>query len=121
MATVHMIVGAVVLLCYLATVVGYMQGSRGTPPTWVKMTSRAGGALLLLQYALGFSLLGTSDTLPNASHYVIALASVITVGGEHMVAAQQEDPVKRNRQSLLFALGTLVLVFAAFAIGESTS
>ncbi len=121
MATVHLIVGGLVLISYLAAVVGYMQGMNGTPPPWAKMASRLGAVLLLAQYALGFTLLGTSDDLPNAIHYVVALAAVFTVGGEHMFAAQEEDAKKRNRLNLVFSLATLILVFVAFAIGESTS
>jgi len=116
-----MIVGGLVLICYLAAVVGYMQGMNGTLPAWARMASRLGAVVLLAQYALGFTLLGSSDELPSALHYVVALAAVFTVGGEHMFAAQEEDPKKRNRLSLVFCLATLILVFAAFAIGESTS
>ncbi|MCC6704670.1 MAG: hypothetical protein IT334_07315 [Thermomicrobiales bacterium] len=121
MATVHMIVGGVVILLYLAAVVGYLQGTKGATPPWAKMVSRLGAVLVLLQYALGFSLLGTSDSLPSPIHYVVALATAFTIGAEHMVAGQETDPVQRNRKSLMFCLGTLVLVLVAFAIGESTS
>ena len=116
-----MIVGGLVIVMYLAAVIGYLQGSKGVTPPWAKMVSRLGAVLLLLQYALGFSLLGTSDSLPSPIHYLVALATAFTVGGEHMVAGQETDPVKRNRKSLMFCLGTLVLVFVAFAIGESTN
>jgi len=119
-ATVHMIVGGLVIVLYLATVVGYMQGSKGVIPAWVRKTSMAGAGLLLLQYALGFSLLGTSDDLPNAIHYVVALATIFTVGAEHMLTGQEPDPVKKSRLGLMLSLATLVLVFVAFAIGEST-
>jgi hypothetical protein len=116
-----LIVGGLVIVFYLAALVGYMQGMKGTAPTWAKMASRLGAVLLLLQIALGFSLLGTSDDRPNAIHYVVGLAAILTVAGEHMFASQETDQLKRNRLNLIFVLATLILVFAAFAIGESTS
>lgn len=119
MATVHMIVGLLVIVFFLAALVGYVQGMKGTAPSWAKMASRLGAVLLLLQYALGFSLLGSSDNKPNAIHYVVALAAILTVAGEHMYATQESDALKRNRLNLIFVLATLILVFAAYAIGEA--
>lgn len=121
MATVHLIVGSLVILAYLAVLIGYFRGTQGRPVAWVRQVSMGAAGLLLLQYALGFMLLGSSDDLPNPLHYVIALATVFTVGAEHMVAGQEPDPLKKNRLGLIFSLGTLVLVFVAYAIGESTS
>ena len=122
MATVHLIIGSLIILVYLAVLVGYFRGLQaGGPATWVRQLSMAGALLLLVQYALGFSLLGSSDTKPNAIHYVFALATILTVGAEHMVGGQEPDPVKRSRIGMLTVLGTLVLTLIAYGIGESTS
>ena len=121
MATVHLIVGSLVILIYVVVLVGYFRGLGSGPAAWVRQLSMAGAVLLLLQYALGFSLLGSSDTRPNALHYVFALATVLTVGAEHMIAGQEPDPQRRSRIGMLAVLGTLVLTLVAYGIGESTS
>ena len=122
MATIHLIVGSLIVLVYLAVLVGYFRGMQGgSPATWVRQLSMGGALLLLVQYALGFSLLGSSDNRPSALHYVFALATILTVGAEHMVGGQETDPVRRSRISMLAVLGTLVLTLLAYGIGESTS
>jgi MFS superfamily sulfate permease-like transporter len=50
----------------------------------------------------------------------VALAAILTVAGEHMFASQETDALKRNRLNLIFVLATLILVFAAYAIGEAS-
>ena len=121
MATVHLIVGSLIILIYVAVLVGYFRGLGSGPATWVRQLSMAGALLLLVQYALGFTLLGSSDEKPNAIHYVFALATILTVGAEHMVGGQEPDPAKRSRIGMLTVLGTLVLTLIAYGIGESTS
>jgi hypothetical protein len=116
-----MIIGLLVIISYLATVIGYVLGRKGTIPAWGKMASRIGALLLLAQYALGFSLLGSSDDLPNPIHYVVALATAFTIGAEHMLAGQEADPAKKARLGLIFSVATLVLVLAAYAIGDANT
>ena len=76
---------------------------------------RAG--LLLLQYVLGFGLLADHDI--TAAHYLVALAAIIPVGNEHMVASTQEAPITRARLGLFASAATTVLVLVAYAIAES--
>ena len=120
-ATVHLVIGSLIILVYIVVLVGYFRGMQGGPAAWVRQLSMAGALLLLVQYALGFTLLGDSDTKPNALHYVFALATILTVGAEHMVGGQETDPVRRSRIGMLTVLGTLVLTLLAYGIGESTS
>ena len=121
MATVHLIVGSLIIVIYIAVLIGYFRGMQGGPAAWVRQLSMAGALLLLVQYALGFTLLGNSDTKPNALHYVFALATILTVGAEHMVGGQEPDPARRSRIGMLTVLGTLVLTLLAYGIGEATS
>jgi len=121
MATVHMIVGTLVLLGYLALTIAYFRGSQGHELAQTKMLSQIAGAVIVVQWALGFIVLATSDDRPNAIHYVFALATILTVGAEHAMARPEPDPIKRNRLGMYAAAGTFVLALIAYAIGESTS
>ena len=59
MVTVHMIIGSLVVLAYLVLAVGNaIQLSGDRTLTWTRQLSMAAALLLLLQYVLGFSLLG---------------------------------------------------------------
>ena len=119
MDNVHFIVGSLVVLVYLVvTVLNVVQAVRNVDMPWVRMVSRVGAVLLLVQYALGFNLLAGERTI-TASHYIVALAALITVGFEHSRAAQEENPVNRRKMLALATLGTLILTLIAYGIGES--
>ena len=60
-STVHLVVGSLIIVIYIAVLVGYFRGMQGAPAAWVRQLSMAGALLLLVQYALGFTLLGNSD------------------------------------------------------------
>ena len=119
MVTVHMIVGTLVLLGYLSLTVVNVLAIGGHRYTWERALSFAAATLLLIQYALGFSLLG-SDHDKSGWHYAFALAALITVGLEHGLASRQPIPEARARVGVLASAGTLVLVLIAFVIGESS-
>jgi hypothetical protein len=55
----------------------------------------------------------------TAAHYLIALAAIIPVGYEHMVASPQEVASVRSRVGMLAAAATTLLVLVAYAIAES--
>lgn len=126
MTSFHYTVGLIIVILYLVLVVaGFLRlrGERDFP--WMRGVAFAASGLLLLQYVLGFALLAEHSI--SAIHYVVALAAVIPVGAEHMMAsspstAQEEKVSVDNRQaklSLVASFATLVLVLVAFALGES--
>jgi len=119
MANVHMIIGTLVVVGYLALVVVYFLGMRGKTIGLARPLSMAAGAALLVQYMLGFSLLGGTGEKPQPLHYVLALAAIVTVGAEHALAPGQETPEKRSRVAFVAALGTLILVAVAYSIGQN--
>lgn len=118
MASVHMIVGVLVVLGYLALTVVSFLGWRGRPIAWARQLSFAAAAALLIQYVLGFSLLGNGHH-NKAIHYVLALAAIITVGLEHGYARNLPDPENRARATTIAVALTTVLVIAAYAVGQS--
>src|SRR4051794_12745415 len=113
MATVHMILGSLVLIGYLALAISYWRGAAIT-----RQLSMAAGAAIVVQWALGFVLLISSDDRPNATHYIFALATILTVGFEHSVAVPEKDAAKRKRLGTMAATGTFALALVAYLIGD---
>ena len=121
MTTVHMIVGSLVVLGYAVTLaLNAMTLTRGTEFSWQRMVSFGAATLLILQYMLGFSLLGEGRDIP-ASHYLIALATLIPVGLEHMYAGTRATTRQRGMMGTILNVATLVLVLVAYMIGETNS
>jgi len=121
MTTVHMIVGLAVVIAFLvSTIASYLRWSKGTEFTWLRGVSFAAAGLLLLQYVLGFALLG-DDREITAIHYILALATIIPVGAEHMFATAERPAAERNRIAFFASLAALVLVLIVYAIGETNA
>jgi heme A synthase len=118
MTNIHMIIGTLVLVAYIVTLALNINTARtGKDFPWQKMVSFGAATLLLLQYMLGFSLLGEGKDIP-AFHFLIALAAIIPVGMEHGYASQRPTAVERGKMGALANVFTLVLVLVAYAIGE---
>jgi hypothetical protein len=119
MVNVHMVVGSLVLLAFLVLTIVYLLGIGGRIVSWTKQLSFVAAGLLLLQYILGFALLGEGHD-KTGWHYIIALIAIIPVGLEHMITPQEADPAKRSRMGALFAAITFIIVLIAYVIGESS-
>lgn len=121
MSDVHMITGSVVLFLYLINLVMYsITFLKGRAIAYHRPVAMGAAALLLLQYMLGFSLLGEGRTIP-ALHVVVALASILPVGAEHMLTAQEKSFRRRGAIGMMATLITCVLVLIAYLIGETNS
>ncbi len=118
MVAFHNTVGTLVILGYLATVVFYGLAYAGRPVGWTRQLSFGAAGLLMLQYLIGFSLLGAGHD-NRVVHYVLALSALVTVGLEHGLAGSREVPRERAAVGGLAALGTLVLVVATYAVGQT--
>lgn len=115
---IHSIVGTLVVLAYLALTVINLLGANGRSFGWARPLSFAAAGLLLLQYVLGFSLLGSG--FRNAgSHYAFALLALVTVGMEHGYAGTRETPRARHRAAAVATALTFLLVVVAYIIGQS--
>lgn len=120
MANVHMVVGTLVIIAFIADAVLRFLASRGSVYSFTRIVGFAAAGLLLIQYVLGFGLLSSSDDLPSPIHYVLALAAIFTVGIEHMVTSQgEDDPKAANTKALRAVAATLALVLAAYFVGEA--
>lgn len=117
MVSLHMTIGSLVVLGYLVLLVLNVLSMRETSYPWLRPLSFGVAGLLILQYVIGFSLLA-DDPDQNALHYVVALATLIPVGFEHAVANARTNVVERGRLAALANAATLVLVLAAYLIGE---
>ena len=118
MTNLHMIIGLATLAAFLLlTIVNGLRAFRGSEVTWARGLSFAAAGLLLIQYVIGFGLLG-SDHKMKAIHYIIALAAIVPVGAEHMMATQEADPQKARRMAFIANLIALVLIVVAYSIGD---
>jgi hypothetical protein len=120
MATVHMVVGSIVVLGYLALTILNLMAIGGRQFAWVKPLSFGVAGALVVQYLLGFNLLG-NDHDQTAWHYLVALAALIPIGFEHASANARSDPKERARMAAIANAATFVVVLAAFMIGEMGS
>jgi hypothetical protein len=117
MVTVHSTVGSLVILAYLVSTVVNILRLGGRQITWARPLSFVAAGLLLLQYVLGFSLLGSNHSI-TAVHYLIALLALIPVGVEHAVANARTTPAEQGRVALPATAATTILVLIAYLIGE---
>lgn len=118
MVNLHMIIGLATLAAFLLlTIVNGLRAFRGSEMSWARGLSFAAAGLLLIQYVIGFSLLG-SDHKMKALHYILALAAVVPVGAEHMMAAQETDPHRARRTAFICNVVTVALLVVVYAIGE---
>jgi hypothetical protein len=121
MSNVHMIIGTLVIIGYVLNLGLYgATFLRGTAFPFHRAVSFGAATLLLLQYMLGFSLLGEGKDIP-AIHFLLALAAVIPLGAEHMFAGKETNLRQRGLIGMLASLATLVLVLIAYMIGETNT
>jgi len=116
MVGIHETVGTLVVVLFVILTVGNIMRATGKVVPWTKQLSMLAGGVLLLQYVLGFALLGSSHSI-SAIHYLFALAAILTVGLEHAVGSDQTT--KSARTAAIATAGTTILVLVAYAIGAS--
>jgi hypothetical protein len=117
---VHMGIGILVVVAFLALAVVNILRVTGKSIPWAKQLSFTAAGLLALQYVLGFGLLGSSHKI-TAIHYLFALAAIIPVGIEHGMAnaREKEHPGSGLKIAALASAATTVLVIIAYSIGQS--
>jgi len=117
---VHMGVGILVVIAFLALAVVNILRVTGKTIPWAKQLSYAAAGLLALQYVLGFTLLGNGHKI-TATHYLFALAAIIPVGIEHSIskARENEKPGSSLRIAAIASAVTTILVIIAYSIGQS--
>ena len=118
MVNLHNIVGTLVVLAFLALSLVNALRVMGREIGWARPLSFVAAALLVVQYAIGFGLLGQGYRT-RASHFVFALLAIVTVGLEHGFARTRATPGARARAALVATGLTFVLVLIAYIIGET--
>ncbi|HEX5499156.1 MAG TPA: hypothetical protein VFX03_08020 [Thermomicrobiales bacterium] len=118
MAQIHLIVGSLVVLAYLILVIVNIVRLTGRPMPAVRVISIVAAVLLLIQYILGFALLGSGHSIP-AIHYIVALLAIITVGAEHGYAGSRGTTRAAQLATFVATLATLILVVIAYSIGQA--
>jgi len=118
LVNLHMIIGLATLAAFvLLAIVNGLRAFRGAEMNWARGLSFAAAGLLIIQYVIGFGLL-SSDHKMKAIHYILALAAIIPVGAEHMVAAQEPDPRRARRTAFICNVITAAILVVVYAIGE---
>ena len=119
----HSVVGTLVVLGYLMlTVLNVAAIGRGggRVAPLARPLSYAAAALLLLQYAIGFALIGSGYD-KRGLHYVLALSIILTIGFEHGFARTRA--AERHRALFIAAASALttVLLVLTYIVGQSGS
>lgn len=121
MVGTHETVGTLVVLLYLVLVVLNLTTLFGGRTfSWLRQLSYVAALLLLIQYILGFTLLGQKHHITPA-HYIIALLAILTVGLEHGYANQRTTERDRATMRTVANVATLILVVIAYIIGQSNA
>lgn len=120
MATLHMTVGGLVVLGFLASLVLNGIALSGRRFTWSQYVSFGAAALLLIQILLGLSLLG-DDHDNSGWHYVFAILALLSLGFEHGYARARPTAEERYRWGAIANGLTLILVLITYIIGQSNS
>ncbi len=118
MSEVHQTIGTLVLLGYLASLILNGLGLAGRRFSWSQYVSFGAAGLLLVQILLGFSLLGAGED-NAASHYVLAVAALLSLGLEHGYARSKPTAEARFQWSAVANAVTLVLVVITYIVGQS--
>ena len=84
----------------------------------VRTISMAAAAILLLQYVVGFMLLGAGFA-NSPIHIVIALLAIIPVGIEHGYAASRTTPHQRALTAAIASIATAILLIVTHGIGSA--
>lgn len=116
--TLHMIIGSATLLLFLLNAIMYgIQLAKGTVVSYHRLVSISAATGLLIQYALGFMLLGGDAEIPW-THWVIALIAMIPVGLEHGMAANETNLRRKATIGLFASVLTFIIVLVAYGIAE---
>lgn len=117
-STIHMIVGSATLVLFLLNAIMYgIEMAKGKAIGYHRLVSISAATGLLIQYALGFMLLGAGNSIP-VWHWMVALVAILPVGMEHSMTAREESFRKRSMLGLIAASIAFIVVLGAYGLGE---
>ncbi|MCC7024907.1 MAG: hypothetical protein IT338_18905 [Thermomicrobiales bacterium] len=79
---IHELVGGLVVVAFIVTAIMAAIQAAGGNAQWTRRVAMIAAALLLLQYVIGFALLG-GGSQNSPMHYLVALLAIIPVGLQH--------------------------------------
>lgn len=116
--TIHMIVGSATLLLFLLNAIMYaITMFKGKEIGYHRVVSISAATGLLLQYALGFMLLGGGAKI-TWWHWVLALLAILPVGLEHGATANQTNLRQKSMMGFIAALLAFLIVLVSYGIAE---
>lgn len=115
LAGVHQMLGGIVVVALIVVVILAAIQAAGGEERYTRMALFVAGGLLILQYILGFALMGNGLRNSNA-HYLIALLVLVPVALQHS-AAKRYAPKTRGVAILIAALAAAFLSVIAYATG----
>ena len=117
-SNIHLVVGTATLLLFLLNVIMYaIELTTGKPVGYHKLVSISAATGLLLQYALGFMLLGAGNSI-RWTHWALALVAIIPVGMEHGMTANQTNFRTKSMIGLIASILAFLVVLGAYGIAE---
>lgn len=118
MNQLHFILGSVLVAAFIIVAILNVLRATGRDVPIVRTISMAAAALLLLQYVVGFLLMGGGFRNSNL-HYLIALLAIIPVGIEHGYAASRTTPHQRALTAAVASIATAILLLITHGIGSA--
>lgn len=118
MNQLHFILGTVVVIAYVVVAILNILRATGRDLPIARTISMAAAALLLLQYVVGFLLMGAGFRNSNL-HYLIALLAIVPIGVEHGYGASRTTPHQRALTAAVASIATAVLLLIAHGIGSA--
>lgn len=114
---VHQLLGGLVVVAFIVVVVLAAIAASGGNARWLRTASFVAAGLLILQYIIGFVLLGGGSRNSNA-HYVIALLTIVPVAVQQSATKRLSDQT-RGTAVLIATLAAAFLAVIAYVSGET--
>ncbi len=112
---IHSMLGGLVVVAFIVLVVVAAIQAAGGNDRMTRTVSIAASVILLLQYLVGFVLLG-SGFQNSAMHYVLALLLIVPIGLQH-ASAQRLSAKTRGVALLIWSLAAAFLAIVVYMTG----
>jgi hypothetical protein len=116
MAMLHNTIGGLLALAFILLVIVSLLRVTGREIGFARPLSMIAAGLLIVQYILGFLLMGGGARNSNL-HYLIALLAIIPVAMDHGWAANRATAHQRAMGSLIASALATVLILYAYMLG----
>lgn len=112
---IHSLLGGLVVVAFIVLVVVAAIQASGGNERMTRTVSIAASVVLLLQYLVGFILLG-GGFQNSPTHYVLALLLIVPIGLQH-ASAKRLSPQTRGVAMLIWALAAAFLAVIVYMTG----